>query len=158
MSICDSLRINTSTFEGYELPETVYDALIFFSTEVIDDNNIPKHIKDLLTMNRENPDMEEEKMIEEAKKHFLMENIKQQLNRNETNNILKIDCIYNILCLCLDDYDTYKMLGQFINVMDYKIREILSVIDNNKNNICYVKARELQDLHIRDLHIRDSLI
>jgi len=154
MSICHLIRVDESFFDGYELPETVQDALIFFMTEMSDDNNIPRHIMALLRSARENPDMEEEKMIEEAQKYWLVDNIKQQLDRNESNKNLKIECLHNIVCLCLDNYDTYKKLGKFIEVTDYKIKDLLDNVD--KNCIYYVKAKELQDLHIRDSLIPDS--
>ena len=108
--ICHELKINESLFDGNPLPDTLEDVLIFFSTEELDENNVPKHIPKLLQYIRENPDSSDEEKINRCQIYWLSREISFELNRIN-NNInerslnnddkdyyfkQKIDCLYNI--------------------------------------------------------------
>lgn len=156
MSICQQLRINESLFEGYELPLTIRDALIFFSTENLGQNT-PKHMNSLLTLIRENNEISDEELIKQSDVKWLIEQIQTQLTRGETNKNLKIQVMYNIFSLCLENYEIYKNTSIFIKAAQEKITHLLDYL-KDCNHPAYQKAHELQDLHIRDNLVDRELI
>jgi hypothetical protein len=167
MSICERLRISETFFDGYELPETIEDALIFFSTEIEDQNNIPEHIKKLLDFNRLNPGMTDEELIRESDHNWFANNISFYLQSAIQNENSKIEIFYSIFQFCIENYYIYQRetLKRFRNTSQHKINEVLNDMKKysfnfNKNNTCYLlyeKCHQLQDLHIRDHLVDESL-
>lgn len=172
MSICEQLRISETFFDGYELPETVEDTLIFFSTEIEDQNNIPEHIKKLLDKKRANPGMTEEELIRQSDMIWFSCTVAHYVNNAINNENPKLGNFYSIFKFCIENYDIYNgskgsEMKRFIIICQQKINDVLDTIFNkhsfnfNKNHPCYSvyqKCHELQDLHIRDGLIDQSMI
>jgi hypothetical protein len=170
MSICEQLKISESFFDGYELPLTIQDALIFFSTEIEDLNNIPHHIKLLLTVIRENPDMTDEVLIHRSDISWFTEQASFYINQANGNKNSMLESIYKVFNLAIDHFDIYKKLCKisqknFIVTCQEKINEIFGLdyfkCPFNKNHPCYhyyEKCHQLQDLHIRYDLIDESMI
>jgi len=150
MDVCKALRINDTIFDGFLLPETIYDALIFFSTEITDSNNIPMHIKELQAHLPRNPHLSHEDIINISNKSWLVFEIKAQLDRNEKTDELKKDVMTNIFTLCIDNFDIYRILDTpFINVCKTKLEDIISLIGSsvNSNSMIALKAKHLRNLN-----------
>lgn len=163
-TICQRLKINESLFEGNPLPDTIEDVFIFFfSTEEIDGNNIPMHIPRLLQYIRENPRSTDEEKISNCEIFWITHEIKFQLNRidgidertlnnddKEAYFKLKIDCLYNIFSILIDNFDIYKRMGQrFITISRLKIDDIFSLLRSGKISIqdpVYKKAMTLNGI------------
>jgi hypothetical protein len=170
MSICEQLRISDTFFDGYELPLTIQDVLIFFSTEIEDQNNIPRHIKDLLDVIRLNSEMTDEELIIHSDLSWFSYNVSIYINPSIQNENPKLVNFYSIFNFCIEHYDIYQTEGmkRFRNTCQEKINEVLSEIvvkhffNFNKNHPCYPvyeKCHQLQDLHIRDRLVHErSLI
>lgn len=171
MSICEQLRINETFFDGYELPETVEDVLIFFSTEIEDQNNIPEHIKKLLDKHRENPEMTDEELIRECDIIWFSCSIAHYVNSAVNNENPKLANFYSIFKFCIENYNIYSsnrtQMKRLITICQQKINEVLDavfkkhVFNINKNHPCYriyQKCHELQDLHIRDHLVDETMI
>lgn len=133
-TICQQLKINESLFDGNPLPDTIEDVFIFFSTEEMDVNNIPMHIPRLLQYIRENPHSTDEEKISNCEIVWITNEIKVQLNRIDGNinertlNKLKIDSLYNIFSILIDNFDIYKRMGQrFITISRSKIDDVFSL-------------------------------
>ena len=156
--ICHELKINESLFDGNPLPDTLEDVLIFFSTEELDENNVPKHIPKLLQYIRENPDSSDEEKINRCQIYWLSREISFELNRIN-NNInerslnnddkdyyfkQKIDCLYNIFSLLINNFYIYKRMGQrFLEISRSKIDDIFYIARSGKistEDIVYRKA------------------
>ncbi len=148
MNICENLKINPSSFEGFELPQTAEDALIFFRTEVSDVNNIPEHIRRVINdFSRNIIPLTEDEIIRETKKKWFTVNVKHQLERNEKIKELKLDCLYNIFELCINNCDIYILMGgDFIEVCKRKIKEVLI---EGKDHKSLQSALRLIELHQR---------
>ena len=163
-TICQRLKINESLFEGNPLPDTIEDVFIFFSTEEMDVNNIPIHITRLLEYSRENPHSTDEEKISKCEIFWITDEIKFQLNRVDSNINertlnnddkeayfkLKIDSLYNIFCILIDNFDIYKRMGQrFITISRSKIDDVFSLLRSGKisteDNI-YKKAITLNNM------------
>lgn len=166
MSICEQLKISESFFDGYELPLTIQDALIFFSTEIEDSNNIPDHIKLLLTLIRRNPDITDEELIKESNTSWFTNQAAFYIGQSDGNKNSMLEVFYKIFNLAIDNFDIYKNLSKkFIVTCQGKINEIFD-LDSfkspfNKNHPCYhyyEKCHQLQDLHIRYSLIDESMI
>lgn len=169
MSICEQLRISETFFDGYELPLTIQDALIFFSTEIEDENNIPYHIKQLLDARRLNSEMSDEELIIESEHLWFSDNVSFYLNSAIPNENSKLEKFYSIFDFCVENYNIYQRerLKRFRNTCQEKINEVLTDIvkkhyfNFNKNHPCYPlydKCNQLQDLHIRDRLVEERLI
>jgi hypothetical protein len=169
MSICERLRISETFFDGYALPETIEDTLIFFSTEIEDQNNIPEHINKLLIFKRLNPGMTDEELIKESDCIWFTDNVSFYLQSAIQNENSKIETFYSIFEFCIENYDIYQreVFKRFRNINQNKINEVLTDIvkkhyfNFNKNHACYPvyeKCHQLQDLHIRDQLVDESLI
>ena len=176
MSICEQLRISETFFDGYELPLTIQDALIFFSTEIEDQNNIPHHIKKLLDKIRINPGMTDEDLIKDANISWFCYNVTNYVTSAIQNENSKLRNFYSIFNFCIEHYDIYQIqvpeMERFRNMCQQKINEVLDAIfkkyafkkyafNLNKNHPfypVYQKCHELQDLHIRDHIVEDSMI
>lgn len=174
MSICDQLRISETFFDGYELPLTIQDALIFFSTEIEDQNNIPHHIKSLLIQITEDPDMTDEELINNSNLEWFIHQALFYINQailGNKNSVL--ESIYKVFNFCIDNFDIYKKISKssrnhirFNNICQQKINEIFSMVMGydfkiNKNHPCYryyEKCHQLQDLHIRYSIVDESMI
>ena len=158
--ICQLLKINESIFEGNPLPDTVEDVIIFFTTENINQNNIPKHITLFLNYNRENPHNTDDENIKRCQILWLCEEIQFHLNKIEgvidviieNNDIfqMKIECYSNIFSKCIDNFDIFRNMGEnFHRVSGNKIREIFSASRNGKvthQDEVYIKAVTLNNL------------
>ena len=141
-AICQVFKISESLFEGNPLPDTVEDIIIFFTTENIGENNIPKHILGFLDFNRENPHSTYDEKIEKCQILWLYEEISFHTKRTKTDgkNICEkyllaqtIDCFSNIFSLCIDNFDTFKKMGQrFHTVCREKIQEVLRSFSSGK--------------------------
>jgi len=166
-SICQQLKINESLFEGNPLPDTIEDVFIFFSTEEMDVNNIPIHIPRLLQYIRENPHSTDEEKISHCEIFWITNEIKLQLDRTDDidertiNNDgkeayfkLKIDCLYNVFCILIDNFDIYKRMGQrFITISRSKIDDIFMLFRSGKistDDDVYKKAITLNNMARND--------
>jgi len=143
-AICQLFKINESLFEGNPLPGTVEDVIIFFTTENIGENNIPKHILGLLDFNLENPHSTDDEKIEKCQILWLYEEISFHINRTKTDRtdrtdrtnqllVQTIDCFSKVFSLCIDNFDTFKKMGKrFHIVCREKIQEVLSSFSSGK--------------------------
>jgi hypothetical protein len=161
-AICQTLHINESLFEGNLLPDTFEDVIIFFTTENIGENNIPKHISKFLNQDRLNPGATEDEKIMRCKVYWLAEEILFHLNKipdnhekNEnTENAFfkqKIDCLFSIFSLCIDHFDIYRQMTlEFHRTCRQKIHDVFDVYWNGKIvGDVYEKALTLHQLHIQ---------
>ncbi len=156
MNVCNQLKINPSSFEGFELPLTVQDAIIFFRSE-ININNIPEHIRNVIELLDTGRISTDDEIIFHSRKQWLVTKIRHQLNRNEKLMKLKLDCIINIFQYCIDEYDIYKTMdNSFIRICNQKIQEVL-VLNSDIYNYNYRKAINLA-YTLRQLMDRDSLL
>jgi hypothetical protein len=152
MNICQSLRINETIFEGFLTPETIHDALIFFSTEITDSNNIPYHIKKLQIYINSNPHATIEELINFSDRTWLLNELNNQLDRNELNTQVsrneKKEILTNFFTLCIENFDIIRTLNShtFFNICKSKIEEIKSLKYNSNNKIVLLKSNQLKDL------------
>jgi hypothetical protein len=111
--ICNQLKINPSIFEGYNIPDNIHDMMIFFSTEISNQNNIPFHIKlkvDEVIRNSQILENADE-FFRDCRISWFVKEITKQIERDEKNMNMKIDCIYNIICMCMENIDIYKSIN-----------------------------------------------
>ena len=151
MDVCNLLRINSTIFDGFLIPETISDALIFFSTEIIDSNNIPYHIKHLQTYVDRNQQVTDEIMIDVSNKNWLIGEIKIQLERNERKQKLIKDVLTKIFILCIDNFDIYRNITSLTSTLKQKLDEVLDLKTKlNSNSLdlnVILKAEQLKELH-----------
>lgn len=160
--ICSLLRIEESIFEGYELPETVEDVFIFFSTEISDPNNIPFHIKEAQTYIRsnriQNIDENKEVIVDVINKNWFVYHVKCQLdilnkkdNKKDKQHLLKVHIASNIFKLCIDNFDIYKDVGDnFIKMCKSKLEEVSKLEYHTYNYDVILKAKQLHKLHVEN--------
>lgn len=142
-NIFKALKINESIFDGQSnIPTTVNGILDYFSNIDNNQNNIPFHIKELV----EKRDLfeTEEELIRESRKLWLINIIGDQLRREEENYNMKLDCLYKILCICMD-LENYPLYRSFTTVHDVCMIKVSEVLNNeyiDKSHKTYIKCQE----------------
>jgi hypothetical protein len=145
--LCTLLRIDETIFDGIVPPTTLRSALNFFSSNLININNVPYHIKTLQTRIDDYPHISDEMIVKISDKYWLMYQIRIQLDRNEKKQKLRKDTIFNIFSLCIDNFHIYKEFDEnFISMCKIKIQELLN-LNLNKNEPIVLKAKQLRELN-----------
>jgi hypothetical protein len=144
--ICDQLKINPSIFEGHNIPDNIRDIMVFFSIEISNKNNIPYHINLKLDEFRRNPGILEnvEEFIRNCRVSWLLNELSKQINRDEKNMNMKINCIYNFVCICMENPDIYRLVNhaKFYKNCLTKVTQVLELSCIDENHYSKIKCRE----------------
>ncbi len=146
--LCQLLHMNESLFEGNPLPETLEDVIIFFSTENIGENNVPKHITDLLRYSLNNPHSTIDEKVLLCRRSWLCHEIDFHINKPTglNENLVfsqKVDSFSNVFSLCIDNFDLYlHMSSRFHDVCRQKIEDVYQTVRDGKIN-------ETSEVHVK---------